>query len=154
MNATSPTESQIQQFLKACEETDYNMVDYFMYYYEVPFMEGYIIGNRKIKKLIKMDSRRRTFVNMMLGHEPRIHVAEFEDGHVTVEHHIDEPYSKTKNMFMALCQCEMFGRKAKLNNYLSIKAMIIFLVETGDHKSASAMRRFPYDLIRMTAGFL
>lgn len=154
MEAKTPTKAQNQQFLKACKENDYGMVDYYMYYYEVSFIEGYFLGNRLIKKLIKMDIRRRNFVKMILGNVRLAHSFEYGGEQIVEKFNLDNPYSRNMNTFMALCQCEIFGPKAKLNNYLVTKALIIFLVESGDRKSNGVMHLLPRELIRMTAEFL
>jgi hypothetical protein len=152
--AFDPTDNQIQQFLKACEKNDYGMVDYFLYYFKVPFFEGYEKGNRMIKKLIKMDVRRRTFVKVMLGRHPRIQNLD-NLGYIgkVAEYHTDDPYSKTKNFFMVLCRYQINGRSIKLDNYLVSKALIILTAERYNKKSKSAIRMFPYELLRMATQF-
>ena len=63
------TEQVIQEFLISCVEGDLKMVKYYMYFYQVPFQDGYFIGTNKVKKVICKDFRRRVIINFMKGKE-------------------------------------------------------------------------------------
>ena len=147
MNSRVPTERQIQLFNKACADVDYIMVEYFLYYYEMPFIDGYRLGNRAIKKLIKMDYRRKITIDVSNGNNFFIFNEEGE--RIPTEIDLNNLYENKNN----ICHCTLFGRKRKLDRYLITKSLIIFLNESGNRESKSAIRRLPKDLIRYAATF-
>lgn len=144
MDPKIPTERQIQLFNKACADTDYTLVEYFLYYYEMPFIDGYRLGNRLIKRLIKKDCRRRDSIKMFMEI-----VTCVPDERMLLNIDLKNLYRDYNN----ICHSMLFDRSKKLDGYLITKALIIFLIESGNNKSKSAIKRLPLDLIRYATTF-